>query len=308
MTALDRADFDSLVNRAMAEPGRAHMRPVIEKELLHYDILYALDVNGLLDELTFQGGTALRLIYGGSRFSEDLDFAGGVDFDQRKLSEIKDCLMDYVGARYGLVAQVKSPKDVALEAVNRGLNVCKWQLSVQTAPDRPDLPRQRIKLEVANIPAYTREPLPLQLNYPWLPEGYTQTLVQTETLDEILADKLVSLPNCNYVRHRDIWDIAWLTQAPRSAGVRGDLINRKLGDYSVSDYIAKLDNIAGRLPEIFAGKECQGSLRRFLPMDTVARTLDQDKFGQYLVSSVRKALGEARECHLGKAPAPEFAM
>ncbi|CDG92427.1 hypothetical protein XBP1_330002 [Xenorhabdus bovienii str. puntauvense] len=28
----------------------------------------------------FQGGTSLSLCYGGNRFSEDLDFAGGKDF------------------------------------------------------------------------------------------------------------------------------------------------------------------------------------------------------------------------------------
>ena len=35
-----RADFAALVEMAMAVTGRTHMRPVIEKELLHYDILF----------------------------------------------------------------------------------------------------------------------------------------------------------------------------------------------------------------------------------------------------------------------------
>lgn len=61
-------DFNKLVDRAMSVDGRAHMRPVIEKELLHYDILFALDKAGLLETLTFQGGTSLRLCYGSSRF------------------------------------------------------------------------------------------------------------------------------------------------------------------------------------------------------------------------------------------------
>ena len=62
---MDRqADFDALVAMAMAIPGRAHMRPVIEKELLHYDLLFCLDQEGILDQLTFQGGTSLRLCHG----------------------------------------------------------------------------------------------------------------------------------------------------------------------------------------------------------------------------------------------------
>ena len=57
------ADFNLLVEMAMREKNLNHMRPVIEKELLHYDILFALDSKGFLDNLTFQGGTCLRLCY-----------------------------------------------------------------------------------------------------------------------------------------------------------------------------------------------------------------------------------------------------
>jgi predicted nucleotidyltransferase component of viral defense system len=70
----------------------SHMRSVIEKELLHYDILFALEKGGLLDKLTFQGGTSLRLCYGGNRFSEDLDFAGGKDFSSAMLADMKHCI------------------------------------------------------------------------------------------------------------------------------------------------------------------------------------------------------------------------
>jgi len=80
----DTVDFANLAERAMVQAGRSHMRPVIEKELLHCDILFGLDRAGLLDELTFQGGTALRLCYGSPRFSEDLDFAGGRDFSRSR--------------------------------------------------------------------------------------------------------------------------------------------------------------------------------------------------------------------------------
>ena len=39
---MDSAEFTALVNEAMRQPERGLMRPVIEKELLHYDILFAL--------------------------------------------------------------------------------------------------------------------------------------------------------------------------------------------------------------------------------------------------------------------------
>ena len=78
-------DFNQLVDRAISIKGYAHMRPVIAKELLHYDILFSLEKDGLLDELTFQGGTSLRLCYGAPRFSEDLDFVGGREFTTKNL-------------------------------------------------------------------------------------------------------------------------------------------------------------------------------------------------------------------------------
>lgn len=89
-------NFNRLVD-AVLKDGQSHMRPVIEKELLHYDILYSLSRAGLLDHLTFQGGTSLRLCYGAPRFSEDLDFTGGKDFDYENLTELKNCVLDYLG-------------------------------------------------------------------------------------------------------------------------------------------------------------------------------------------------------------------
>lgn len=57
----------------MEQGGAKDMRPVIEKELLHYDILYALDEAWVLDNLVFQGGTSLRLCRESNRYSEYLD-------------------------------------------------------------------------------------------------------------------------------------------------------------------------------------------------------------------------------------------
>ena len=138
---IDKVDFSELADRAMVQAGRGHMRPVIEKELLHYDILFGLDRDGLLDELTFQGGTALRLCYGSSRFSEDLDFAGGRDFSRARVDGIRASLEGYIGQRYGLKVSVREPNELVDDPGYRGLHVDTWQLSVTTAPARPDIPR-----------------------------------------------------------------------------------------------------------------------------------------------------------------------
>jgi len=286
--------FLVLAEKAMQIQGRAHMRPVIEKELLHYDILFALDNADLLDKLTFQGGTSLRLCYGGSRFSEDLDFVGGYDFKTCHLTSMKKCLENYLGKRYGLEITVKEPHEIPQESTKPNVAVSKWQIRVVTHPERRDLPKQMVKVEVANIPAYTREPRQLQHNYDFLPDGYTDTLVMVETLDEILADKLIAFVNCqSYVRHRDIWDIQWLKQ--QGASIKFELIQKKIVDYKVENYSKKVENMIIRLPEIINGKDFKEQMSRFLPMDVQERTLLKEKFRLFLKNELEDVLENIKQ-------------
>lgn len=289
----NKANFVQLTELAMQGTGRAHMRPVIEKELLHYDILFCLDANGLLDQLTFQGGTSLRLCYGAPRFSEDLDFSGGVDFNSKQLQAMKTYLERYIGDRYGFEVSVKEPAELKDEPEYAGLNVDKWQVSITTAPERRDLPRQRIKIEVANIPSYSREPKALLANYEFLPDGYSDTLVLAESLDEIMADKLVSLVNTQrYVRNRDIWDLRWLKQ--QGAIVRMGWIKNKVSDYSVEDYSGKVATMLARLPDIIKGDAFRNEMARFIPQDVQERTLHKEKFFIFLTAEITGLLQQVQ--------------
>lgn len=300
-------DFAQLVNKAMQNNMVTHMRPVIEKELLHYDILFCLEEKGLLDNLVFQGGTSLRLCRGGNRFSEDLDFAGGKDFSSTQLREMKNCLQDYIGKRYGLEVTIKEPATLKEDAEYAELNIDKWQISVVTAPDRKDVPRQRIKIEVANIPAYTKEAMPLKVNYDFLPDGYEDTLIFTETLDEVMADKLVSLPATQrYVRHRDIWDLSWLKQ--QGAVVQQELVQRKIADYRLTDYSGMLDLMINKLPDIISGTDFKNEMKRFLPTDVYDRTLGKEKFEGFLINTVTGLFTELKQKLNGSQPEPEFKM
>ncbi len=86
--------FDRLVDEALANRvDLAPLRPVVEKELLHHDILREMSQAGLLAKLTFIGGTCLRACYGSSRLSEDLDFTGGADFTRESLATLADVLV-----------------------------------------------------------------------------------------------------------------------------------------------------------------------------------------------------------------------
>jgi predicted nucleotidyltransferase component of viral defense system len=281
--------FLTLVERAMREPGRVHMRPVIEKELLHYDILFALDNANLLDKLTFQGGTALRLCYGASRFSEDLDFAGGHKFDIQNLMSMKDCLEKYLFTRYNLQISIKEPKDLLQESENKNVKVNKWQIRVMTHPERKDIPKQMIKIEIANVSAYTNEARQLVHNYDFLPDNYRSTIVMTETLDEIFADKIVAFVNCQaYVRYRDIWDLHWLKQ--KGATLNMILVKHKLADYRVENYGIKLNTLIGRLGDIIFGPEFKKQMTRFLPEEIQQKTLLSEKFLHLLLRETKEIL------------------
>lgn len=291
MTMSDVENFNQLVDRAMSANGLKHMRPVIAKELLHYDILFSLEKEGLLDKLTFQGGTSLRLCYGAPRFSEDLDFVGGKDFITANVLGIKKCIQKYIGERYGLEISVKEPKDIAAQPDYADIKVDKWQVRITSSPERKDLPKQHIKLEIANVPAYSRVPQAVQQNYDFLPDGYEDMLIMTETLDEIMADKIVSLVSClRYVRHRDIWDLRWLKQ--RGAKININFINSKINDYKIAHYQKKLRDRINCLEEIIRGKEFMDEMSRFLPIDVQERTLKKDKFIDFLIAEDRELLQE----------------
>lgn len=292
-----KADFDALVEQAMAEGHYRQMRPVVEKELLHYDILFALDQGGFLDRLTFQGGTALRLCHGAPRFSEDLDFTGGRDFDAGMLAGMADSVRTLISGRYGLDLEVKTPKREG-DTGTDDIKVNRWQISIVTAPARPDLPRQKIRIEVVNIPAYTSTPMALRRNYAALPDGYGDTLIQTETLREIMADKLVSLVVTErYIRYRDIWDLRWLSQ--QGASPDGVLLRNKLTDYHVNAYPDRLARFRQRLPEVIHDKAFRDSMIRFLPADVIGRTFDREGFLPFLAQETDRLLSSAEAALAG---------
>lgn len=280
--------FQDMIERAMQMNGRSRMRPVIEKELLHYDILFALDQENILDQLVFQGGTALRLCYGGLRFSEDLDFTGGKNFSNSQLGNMKKCLEQYLGGRYGLAVSVKEPKEFSDNEIEN-VRVDKWQLGITTAPEHKDIPKQKIKIEVINVPSYSKEPRALQRNYDFLPDGYGDLLVMTESLDELMADKLISFVNCTkMIRYRDIWDLRWLKQ--QGAAINTIYIKNKINDYHIQNYAEKLKNRLKHLDEIIKAKAFLIEMTRFIPTDVLDRTIKKEKFLNFLVNEIRALL------------------
>lgn len=145
-------DLEELAGEIASKVDGAGLTPVIEKEIVHYEIIRSLGRNGLLQDITFQGGTSLRLCYGSQRYSEDLDFVAGDKFDSLPLDDFSRTLRCDLLRSYDTEVSVREPK-----VVNDfdGVGMRRWTVSVNTNIARPDLPKQRIKLEIASVPAHT---------------------------------------------------------------------------------------------------------------------------------------------------------
>ncbi len=273
--------FDQLVDQALrARADLSALRPVVEKELLHHDILREMSQAGLLAGLTFMGGTCLRACYGSARLSEDLDFTGGSDFRRRDLAELATILTDRLQSRYGLPVRVSEP-------VKIGGNVSTWKLVIETRPGRKHLPAQRINLDICGIPSHDPRPMMLRNLY-GIDLGTSGLILQAQSREEILADKLIALAfRENRIKNRDLWDIAWLAQ--QGVELPLQLIPLKIRDHKrkQGDFMASL---AARLTALRRQPDTRASfmteMRRFLPAATVRDTIEKEPYWTYLTQVV----------------------
>ena len=274
--------FDRLVDQALAGRGElAPMRGVVEKELLHHDILREMSVAGLLGGLTFMGGTCLRACYGSSRLSEDLDFTGGADFRRETLSTLGQCLVKGLRAKYGLLIEVGEP-------VRETGNVDTWKLKVTTRPERRDMAAQRINIDICAIPSYDVRPMLLRNGYD-VELGTSGLIIRAQSREEILADKVVALAlRPNRIKHRDLWDIGWLKQ--QGIVLPAALLPKKVEDHrrgrrEFLDLLeARVDVLRrdGALQSEFVAE-----MQRFLPPRVVAETAGRTEYWAWLVDTVR---------------------
>jgi predicted nucleotidyltransferase component of viral defense system len=280
--------FDSLVDEALKSRAELSLlRPVVEKELLHHDILREMSSAGLLSGLTFIGGTCLRACYGSPRLSEDLDFTGGSDFKRSDLTELGKVLKETLGTRYGLKVSVSDP-------VREQGKVSTWKMSVETRPGRKDLPAQRIHLDICSIPSHDPRPMMLRTLY-GVDMGTSGLILQAQSREEILADKVIALAfRGGRIKNRDLWDIAWLRQ--QGVELPASLIPLKIHDHrrSKEEFRSLLRERVEELGKTeVLRKDFINEMRRFLPVATAAQTVEQEPYWQYLIQVIREESGGA---------------
>lgn len=156
-------------------------------------VLKELFESPFYDRLVFKGGTALRLVYGSCRFSEDLDFSltkkiEFSDFQGAIESLIKKderfSVKDLAGKYYTYLAQIRVKEPWRAAALS-----IKVEVSKRVIPDKPsDYVNMLAKSPATNI----------------------SIMVRTFTLERMLADKLKTAEERKMPR--DIFDIWFICQ------------------------------------------------------------------------------------------------
>lgn len=295
--------FEQLVNQALSHNTElTQLRVVVEKELLHHDILLAMSDSGLLQQLCFIGGTCLRACYGSNRLSEDLDFTGGAHFNRESLAELKTVLTDRLQNKYGLSVDVSEPQ-------KETGNVDTWKLRIQTRPERKDLPAQCINIDICAIPSYLSQPKVL-LNPYGVDMGTQGLILNAQALEEIYADKILAFAlRRGRIKNRDLWDLLWLKQ--QGIKLAFELLPSKLNDHQQTKEVF-LSLATTRAQQVATDdkikKDFRNEMQRFLPANIVAGTVNNDRFWEYLSNETLQLIRQVEQFLLEGNTSNGFSM
>ena len=204
------------VVRGAGSPGLAGS---LAREYLQARILLALQDAGAMIPLAFQGGTALRFLFGLPRFSEDLRFSlertdrGAFDLDrlgERVAAQLK---------REGYDVVMRRRKDRVVQSLMVGFPRLPYEVGLSPHPSQ----RLSIRIEVDTTP----------------PAGATleTTIVRRHTLlhvqhhdrSSLLAGKLHAVLRRRWTKGRDLFDLFWYLSDPAWPGPNLVLLNNALG-------------------------------------------------------------------------------
>jgi predicted nucleotidyltransferase component of viral defense system len=245
------------------------------KEAIHLYLLSALSDAGILRYVVFQGGTALRLCYGGERYSKGLDFVCGksgsyldkIEFEkliQRALETAKHSLQRDFGISPDQIALKQPSRPSAIKGIP--VAVAAWQIAVPIDAT-PRSPKSRIKIEFANVPSYDNKPRVVRVT-PGLVQ-IQDVILAVESPNEILADKAVALVAREVLKYRDVWDV-WYLVNRLDARVDRNLVQHKFADYGTIDIETRARRRREELMKESTAKAFLGEMKRFLPSKRVA--------------------------------------
>ncbi len=274
--------FEQTIQKAIEYNKKySPLRTVVEKEVMHHDILREMNNAGYLQNLTFIGGTCLRLCYGSDRLSEDLDFSGSFNFNKKDLADLPKILKTAFLRKYNFKVDVSEP-------VKETGDTNTWKIKIITKQEQKHLPLQRINLDIVLLPSYNKQPVMIK-NYYGIDNGTSGLILFAQTLEEIFVDKIIALAfRLNRVKNRDLWDIFWIYR--KNITLDKDLLNKKLLDRKIKykNFITKYNE---RLKEIEAGqKNFIDEMKRFLAPSSFDETFISELWWKQLLIVLKEIL------------------
>lgn len=263
--------------------NKTHVRKSELLQLILLDNLYAQSGS---ENVIFQGGTALRWVYGGMRFSEDLNFV--TDLPKKDIQQILNTT--FKKTRMACIAQFgpgqwESKITGKREAAKRVFFIY-----------RPETERERIavKLEFELLKP-GRKPkserfilIDLPMVSSLITSGklimpYSSTIILSETPEEILSDKIRALYERKYIKGRDIYDIWWLkNQLKVMPGP--EKIRQKLTMYRTPFVpVRKANYFHKKESDLFVLEALEKDLARFIPQNIFSK-YKENNFSDFLAS------------------------
>ncbi|HZL82289.1 MAG TPA: nucleotidyl transferase AbiEii/AbiGii toxin family protein [Candidatus Deferrimicrobium sp.] len=224
---------------------------VIREELQRLILRY-LSERGFFVHGVFRGGTAIRLVYGGTRFSEDLDFVlrPGRTIASVSLAGLLEGLPSFMRREVPFAdrSTLREQKAEATFARYR----CRLELQ---AP----IGGLVINLEFSGVPS--RSPRPHVMR-----SDTVDVAIVVEDESEILVDKLVALALRSYVKGRDIWDTWFLSHERHVAVPEVGAVVAKTADYGTTlvDLTSRIRHSKTRI-ETSGLAALDAEMKRFLP-------------------------------------------
>jgi len=234
---------------------------VVAREFLQILFLKELYNQNFSKEIFFKGGTCIRLIYGGTRFSEDLDFT--VMMEEEKFMKFMKKFFKEMENRYPI--RFKERKSIAGKT---------FLITTKMEPMRNDI---FVKLDFSfreDVIENHKEVI-IENEYPVVFTSFVYCLSK----DEMLAEKVRAFLNRD--KYRDIYDMWVLLE--RGAKFQKEMINTKLKyynqEYSPQDILEK---VSSRSKKTFIEE-----LRPFVPISEREKLGD---FFEYVCEYIKKEL------------------
>lgn len=271
-------------------------------EIAQLVILYNIFSQRRGSILIFQGGTAIRWCYGGTRFSEDLDFV------------TSSSIHDTIGLIDGLQQSIKN--DFVLH-FGTGEFLLKWKEKTR---------KTACRCFVEYRPAGSREKIAVKLEFEQLKPGIVPEMnnfnfaalpaisylirkgdlkvppfgcvIQVETPEEILSDKVRALLERTYIKGRDFYDLAFLTRT-LELKPQNRLIQRKLSMYQAAFRLSRTVEYYLQIGELDQSsrreliRTLERDLSRFVQSNDIL-TLKQQDFSN-IVSAVGGVFRDIQE-------------